>query len=667
MSRGPVEEGALGAQMGEDLGAVGVTHPVERVGSRHPVLAMGERLLAGDGRVRGSVRGRVGHGRQRTRAGFAGAVGLLLAALAPAFALGGAPATAAEEETIFTVGLTNEVDSFNPFLGIEAESYEMWGLMYDYLIGYSMTDMSIEPTGLASGWETSEDGMTWTFTITDKAQWSDGEPLTAADIAYTFNRVLDGGPEAATWGSYLGGVEEITAPDDTTVVLSLKKPNAVLPLLPIPIVPEHIWKDVDEKEVKSFGNEPTDGQPVVGSGPFRLLEGTAGGSQYRFEANPDYWKGAPNIDGVNFRVFKASDPLAQALIKGEVDFAEEIPPLVVERLGKEENIETNLGLSPSFNEIAFNTGSVDLKTGEPLGDPNPAVLDAAFRHALGYALDLDAIVKTAYQGAGDTGTVIVPPSYPSFHYEVPEEERFTFDLGKAAEELDAAGYTLGDDGLRTMPDGSPIGELRLHARSDSESSLDVMDFFSEWLGELGIESKVISVESSKLTQIILDGEFDVFEWGWYVDPDPDSMLSYMTCGQRGNWSDSWYCNEEYDALYEAQRVELDDAKRIDMIQEMQAILYRDAPYLVTTYDKTGAAYRSDRFEGFVQQPDPGGVWLQQFGTYNYTNIRPVTEAAEEEASGVSGVVIGLGVGAATALAVGAVFMMRRRGTAEDRE
>ena len=167
-----------------------------------------------------------------------------------------AAATAdAEDPTTFTVALLNEVDSFNPFLGIEAESFEMWALTYDYLIGYSMEDMSPEPA-LATEWETSDDGLTWTFTMRDGVTWSDGEPLTAQDVAYTYGRIIDGGPEAATWSSYLAGVESVEAPDDTTVVLTLKKPNAVLPLLPIPIVPEHVWKDVPEKEVKTYGNEP---------------------------------------------------------------------------------------------------------------------------------------------------------------------------------------------------------------------------------------------------------------------------------------------------------------------------------------------------------------------------------------------------------------------------
>ena len=144
---------------------------------------------------------------------------LVAASLLPGRA-GCRPPQAAEDDPItFTVAFINEVDSFNPFLGIEAESFEMWALTYDYLVGYSMEDMSPEPA-LATEWETSDDGLTWTFTMRDDVTWSDGEPLTASDVAYTYGRVLDGGPEAATWSSYLIGVESVEAPDDTTVVLT---------------------------------------------------------------------------------------------------------------------------------------------------------------------------------------------------------------------------------------------------------------------------------------------------------------------------------------------------------------------------------------------------------------------------------------------------------------
>lgn len=605
-----------------------------------------------------------------------------MAGLAPALALG-PPAGAAEEPVVFTVGLSNEVDSFNPFLGIEAPSFEMWALTYDYLISYSMDDMSPEP-GIASEWETSEDGLTWTFTIRDDITWSDGEALTADDVAFTLNRILDGGPEAATWGSYLTGTDSITATDDTTVVLELKKPNAVLPLLPIPIVPEHIWKDISEKAVKTFDNEPGGDIPVVGSGPFRMVSGTAGGPEYRFEVNPDYWKGAPHLDQVVFKVYKAADPMIAALKKGEIDFAENLNALQVAALQSEPNIEAINGDSPGFDEIAFNVGAVDLKTGKPTGDGNPVLRDPAFRHALGYALDLDQIIEKVYFGAGQPGDTIVPPAYGGFKWTPEGDEAFTFDLDRAGQLLDEAGYPLGSDGKRTTPDGGPIGSLRLFARADSETSLKTLTFFSEWLADLGIDSKVTAVEEGKLTKVILDGDFDAFEWGWYVEPDPDSMLSYMTCDQRGNWSDSWYCDEEYDALYAQQHAETDDAARAEQIKQMQQIVFEDSPYLVTAYNTIGEAFRTDRFACLRPQPDPGGIYIFQYGVHNYLNMRPAAEADEcageegvtqassstsgGESSGPStGLLTGLGVGGVAALGVLGFVVARRRSSAGDRE
>ncbi len=598
---------------------------------------------------------------------------LLAAATAATLCLGVAwPAVAAsespapeDEKVVFTVGLSNEPDSLNPFLGIEAESYEMWALTYDYMITYSSEDMSPQP-GLAESWETSEDGLTWTFDIRDDVTWSDGEQLTADDIAFTYNRILDGGPESATWGSYLASVDTITAPDQTTVVLELSEPNAVLPLLPMPILPEHVWSEVSEQEVKSYANEPPD---VVGSGPFRIVEGAAGGSTFRFEANPDYWQGAPKIDEVVFRVFKAEDPAIQALKKGEIDFVEGISGNQVQALEGEEGITAIMGDSPGFDEIAFNVGSVDLETEEPIGDPNPAVLDPDFRYALGFAIDREAIRERVYQGAGITGSTIIPPAYDLYHWAPPEDVAFTFDPERAGELLDEAGYEMGPGDKRTMPDGSPIGELRLMARSDSETSVDVMQFFSEWLADIGIDSRVETLESSKLTNVILEGEFDAFEWGWYVEPDPDSMLSYMTCGQRGNWSDTWYCNEEYDALYEEQHSATDQDARSEAVRRMQEMVYMDAPYLVTMYSSIGEAWRSDRFEGFTPQPDPGGIMLMQYGVANYLAIEPVT-GGSSSASDSNGAPIGGAVAGGVALAAVAgllVFRRRDRATADDRE
>jgi ABC-type transport system substrate-binding protein len=330
MSNGRIVEGSFGNKMVQDGGVV-PAQPVVGIGTVDPVLGVGE------GTALGSRRGR--HGGHRTAGAVLVALGMLLATLLPGLALG-APAQGKADKVVFKVALLGEgVDSLNPFLGIQAPSYEMWGLTYDYLTGYAMTDMSPEP-GLATKWTTSDDGLTWTFTIRSGVKFSDGQPLTASDVAYTFNRVMTGSVEGASWSSYLKGVNKVTAPDDTTLVMTLKKPSATLPLLPIPIVPEHVWKSVSEDEIKSYSAEPKGGKPVVGSGPFRLVQGTADGSTFKFEANPDYWGGTPHIDEVIFQYYKNDDAAVQALIKGEVDFAENITPLEVKSLqGKAERAD----------------------------------------------------------------------------------------------------------------------------------------------------------------------------------------------------------------------------------------------------------------------------------------------------------------------------------------
>ncbi len=620
---------------------------------------------------------------RRRHSGIVACLAIVLASLAPSLAA--TPPASGADKVTFTVAFTDPVDSLNPFLGVEADSYEMWSLMYDYMVGYSMKDMSPEPA-LATKWDTSADGKTWTFHIRDGVKWTDGVPLTAADIAYTYNRVLHGTVEANNWSSYLNNVSTVTAPDAKTVVLSLKKSNAVLPLLPIPIVPEHVWKSISEKQMKSFSNTPQGGKPIVGSGPFKMVQGTEGGSSYTLTANKDYWGGKPHVDEVDFKLYKAQDPAVQALIKGEVDFVEDISPLQVRALKGKEGITAHNGTSPNFDEIGFNTGSVDTKTDKPIGDPNPAVLDPKFRHALGYAVDRDRLVKSAYQGAALPGSGVIHPAYQRFLWTPPKEDAFTFDLKKAGEELDAAGYKKGSGGKRTLPNGKPLGTLRLYARTSAPNSVDTMNFFKEWLGDLGIDSKVTAMDSSKLGDVILEGTYDAFEWDWYVEPDPDSILSDFTCAQRGGLSDSWYCDKEYDAMYAQQNQETDLSAREDIVKKMAQKLYEDTPYIVTAYPQIGEAFRSDRFACFEPQPNPGGVWLVQYGTKNYTQLRPAKDAGScngiPDAAGAAksvssssggddggsntGAIVG-GAALVVLLAGGAVLLVRRRSTAAERE
>ena len=192
--------------------------------------------------------------------------------------------------------------------------------------------------------------------------------------------------------------------------------------------------------------EPKDGKPVVGSGPFRLVEGTAGGSTYRFEANPDYWGGAPHIDEVVFRVYKSEDPAVQALIKGEVDFVEDISALQVKALQDEPGITAHNGDSPGFDEIAFNTGSVDLETGEADRRPEPGrarpeVPARAGLRARPRPADLEGLPGRRRARAPRSSRRPTPTTTGT----PPADEAFTFDPDKAGA---AARRGRLQDGLR---------------------------------------------------------------------------------------------------------------------------------------------------------------------------------------------------------------------------
>jgi peptide/nickel transport system substrate-binding protein len=607
---------------------------------------------------------------------------VLVASLVPVL-ISSPTARGADDPVKLRVGYFGEVDSFNPFLGIELTSHEAWSLTWDRLTEYPIGDITDEPEpALATSWEESDDGLTWTFKLREDVDFSDGEQLTSADVKTTLDRIIDRGPEATNWKPYIGRRTKVEVLDDYTFRLKLARPNSSLPLLPMPILPEHIWKDISEDEVVGYAAEPEDGQPVVGSGPFRFVEGSAGGSIYRFEANKSYWDGAPSVDEIEFKVFKNTDLMVQALKKGDVDLVDGLNPPQVKQLQSEPNIE-----AVNANGFQFDyTGAVDLETREPIGDGNPVLRDPKFRRALGYAINREQLVEKVHYDTAIAGASFIPPSMPKWRWDPSADEAFTFDLKKADELLDSAGYQRGPNGLRTRPDGEPIGTLRLLARKDSQTSKKTMGYLKEWLGELDIASEVKVVEENTLYDFQSTGggkvgNYDIFEWFWTHEGDPNFILAVPTCQQRGLTSDTWYCNARYDNLNVAQRGETDSSARVALIKQMQQIIYEDSPWLVTTYSTFGQAVRTDRFACLRSQPDPGGLLLLQLGVYNYKNMRPAAEAGDcggvhnattASASGESDgperrTILGAGVVALLGVGTGGYLIVRRRASSRDRE
>lgn len=576
---------------------------------------------------------------RRTAAALA--VGLVIAAATFTSAGAQSPTPPEDEKVTFIFGDTAEPSSLNPMRGYNALDFYFWAYTYHLPITFGVRDLEAVPD-LVTDVQASEDGRTFTYTVRDDLTWSDGEPVTAQDLAFTLDLYKNN--HAYLPQNYLRLMESVEAVDDRTVVLRSTLPTSLysgaVPYLYTYILPEHIWSEFDQP--KQFDNVPS-----VGSGPFFIAEYKRG-QFVRLARNP-HWSGPePGMDEVIYRIFENEDAEAEALKQGEIDFGYFDSASVYNSLEGEPNIGRQAGTIPSFDEIAMNNGSAFQKAEgrfKPHGDGHPALQDPTVRRAIRMSIDSQEIVDKVLLGYSEPGTTIVPPVSVSGARWVPtEEELIAFDIPGANALLDQAGYRDTDeDGVREMPDGGEPLVFRYYALSSDQNTIKTAPFVQGWLRQIGIETEITAMSSGRLGDEINAGTYDLFHWGWIPDPDPDSVMGYFTCAERppnaqtyGN-NDAYYCNPEYDELYIEQRTELDPQRRLEIIHEIQRLYYQDSPYAVLFYLPVFQAYRTDTFAGYVPQPQPEGDLLTGYSRDAVLNIHPVGEGGvTRELRGLSG-------------------------------
>jgi ABC-type transport system substrate-binding protein len=341
-----------------------------------------------------------------------------------------------------------------------------------------------------------------------------------------------------------------------------------------------------------------------------------------------------------------------------------------------------VGSIPSFSEIGLNTGSAyQEKEGAfvPHGDGHPALTDVVVRRAIRMAIDSQALNEQVMLGYGVPGDSIIPPvSVAGARWEPTGADKLGPDIEGAKQLLEDAGYVDSDgDGVREMPadsmdPGRPL-DFRYFVRSAEQTSIDAAPFVSEWLQEIGIKTEVTALNSAKLTDVINAGEYELFSWGWYPDPDPSAQLALFKCDQRppdgktyGN-NDAYYCNPEYDQLYEDQLGATDQDARWEIVHQAQKIFYEDSPYAVMWYDPIFSAWRSDRFTGYIPQPQPNGDPLEGWGGISevWLSLHPVagSGAGAAEAKGISPAVWAILAG--VLILIVAIVLIRRRRTVDE--
>jgi len=587
---------------------------------------------------------------------------LLAAGLATARA--DSPSPAASPDTLaLRIGWTSQPDNLNPFIGWQNVTYEIWSVNYSFLFGFGndnspTLDLAREfPTQENGG--ISADGKVWTIKLRTGVKWSDGQPFTAEDVAFTYNYIVKNG--MLNMAITTVGIESAKALAPDVVQIDCSRPKADMMHIFLPILPKHVWEKVDPQEAQtSYVNEP----PIVGTGPFITTEFKKG-SHVKMERNPYFWGTKPALDQLLFLFYTNGDTMTADLESGAIDAAWGIPEAQFDALGSVEGIQP-----VAYNFFNWDYLTLNCYEGKSLG--NPVLKDWRFRNALNYAVDRQALCDIAYVKKAEPGTTILPPGMwtdPDYHWEPPADQLYSFDLAKAGQLLDEAGYELGPDGLRQHR-GKPI-ELRLWTTTESAPAQTSLKLVAGWLKKLGLKIEVSVIDTGALQDRVWNFEgdtyvpdFDLYIWDWAGYSDPGQTLSANITAQIGNTNEPCWSNAEYDALNDEQASELDPAERKVIIDRMQEIMYEQTPWVVLTYPKYLQAYNDADWTGWIRMFDGAGpAFLTTGYAQSYIDLKPVE--AEASSGGSTLWIAAVAAAAVAALAIIIWLVRRRRVQAEE--
>src|SRR5215467_11915331 len=515
---------------------------------------------------------------RRFRRAPALAVAAVAVALAAAACGGGSSSGggAVKEGGVFRLGSNSTIDSLNPFVAFNADAYSTFEYIYPMLVQYNPKLQFIPD--FARSWQHSPDGKVWTFHTQPNAKWSDGKPLTAADAAWTYNTIIkyQNGPTANSAGT-VAHMKSATAPDATTVVLTYKQPvaNVLSQVQQTPILPEHIWAKYatgNGKALTRFSN----GAPIVSGGPF-ILDKYTPKQIALFKRNPNYYGPKPHIEGFGLQFFGTTDAMITALKSHQLDGVEvPVPPTSVATLKAAHFVVRS---TPSFNFDDFIINSNPQQQAS-----HKELLNPLLRQAFDYAINRPAIIKTSLLGYGTAGSSIIGPA--SGHWYNPAIKPTQFDLAKANQLLDQAGYKMGPNGVR-IADGHPMSYTVIlpdsMANDYTQRSFQIIqgDF-----KQIGVKLNEKILDDSAAYDAILANKYKNFEismWDWGPLPDPDFILSVLTCGSWNVWNDTGYCSKSYDNLYQQQSAAMNPAKRQQIVYQMQQMAATTKMYLVIDY------------------------------------------------------------------------------------
>lgn len=409
-------------------------------------------------------------------------------------------------------------------------------------------DNNVVP-GLAEDWTFDESTNTYKFTLREGLTFHDGEPLTAEDVKYTIEAIMnpDNGSENA---SNFEDVKSITVIDDTHVNIELDAPNvAMLDYLTMGILPKHLL-DGEDMTTSDFNQNP------VGAGPYKLTAWEMGQS-ITMEKFEDYYQGTPKIDKVVFKIVEDTDARALQLESGELNFAQ-ITPKAEENFTDNENFKVYLMTTADYRGIMYNFNNDLWKNNREL----PAILS--------YAIDRQAIIDSVLLGHGQ----VAYSPLQAGAYNNQDIEKYDYDPQKAEKLLRQEGWSRGEDGIYEK-NGQKL-EFTINCSQGDQVRIDMANICAQNLGDIGVK---VTVESP--AEIDWAGQ-DAFLIGWGSPFDPDDH-TYKVFGTNKGANYNGYSNAEVDELLtEARKLENTDERKT-LYAEFQKELADDPAYTFIAY------------------------------------------------------------------------------------
>jgi peptide/nickel transport system substrate-binding protein len=486
------------------------------------------------------------------------------------------------------VGWAQEMDTLNPFVTNTVQGRTMLKLLYDSLLAYNKT--LVPAAQLAKSWTTSTDKLTWTYTMVENAKFTDGTALKASDVKFTLDLIKN--QDLSAFRDQVKYISNVTTSGDYQVIVTYSSAIATVlsDMCLVPILPQHLWKDMNKTQILQSKNDDP-----IGSSAW-TLESWEKGTSVILDANPDYWDGAPHLDSVIFVTYANSEAMVNALKSGEIDcIMKELPPTSLATLNQDSNIKVATEVDLYYREISINSG---LNT-----NGNPTLRDVHVRQALAMATDKQELVNIVQLGYAEPGTSIIQKAASAWWD--PTLEPFPFNISMANALLNESGYMDVDtDGIREAPGNASLEmSYTLLVLSRWPEEMRTGQQLQTWWAKIGVHLTVTSADANTINSYVYpDYTQDMFLWGYSGQPDPSFSLLIMLSNQVGDWNDCGYANATYDDLYDQQAHATDPAVRQTIINQMQEIIYRDSPYIVLYYMTAKGAYRIDKFTGFVNMP-----------------------------------------------------------------